>query len=236
MNLWILIGLVAGGLRSWYTGANIPGKPRQFLGHRLGSQYFNRFPEVAEADFEDFAFEERRQQPAGVATHGQPATERRTYGHEMTTQLLNILLILTDEERYQPDYERDQLADFRRTRLPARSSFERAGLQWHRHYTAATACAPSRTSLFTGQYPSLHGVRNTDGIGKSPHDLPTMGHCRYYDADRRTDEESWELHDLSGDPGERDNKYRQANAPGSELEDLLVAEREAKRLTPLASS
>lgn len=98
----------------------------------------------------------------------------------------NILLILTDENRYQPDYERDQLADFRSERLPAVSSLERDGVQLHRHYTAATACAPSRTSLFTGQYPSLHGVRNTDGVGKSPHgpgikwfeadNLPTMGH------------------------------------------------------------
>lgn len=45
---------------SWYTGANIPGKPRQFLGHLMGSQYFNRLTEVAEGGFEDFVFEERR--------------------------------------------------------------------------------------------------------------------------------------------------------------------------------
>ena len=45
---------------SWYTGANIPGKPRQFLGHLVGSKYFNRLTEVAEAGFEDFVFEERR--------------------------------------------------------------------------------------------------------------------------------------------------------------------------------
>jgi len=104
----------------------------------------------------------------------------------MADRTPNILLILTDEERYQPDYERDQLADFRSARLPALSSLEREGVQWNRHYAAATACAPSRTSLFTGQYPSLHGVRSTDGIGKSAHgpgikwfeadDLPTMGH------------------------------------------------------------
>ncbi len=45
---------------SWYMGANIPGKPRQFLGHLMGSQYFNRLTEVAEGGFEDFVFEERR--------------------------------------------------------------------------------------------------------------------------------------------------------------------------------
>lgn len=42
---------------SWYMGANIPGKPRQFLGHLRGSQYFDRLAEVAEAGYEGFAFE-----------------------------------------------------------------------------------------------------------------------------------------------------------------------------------
>lgn len=32
---------------SWYMGANIPGKPREFLGHLRGSQYFDRLDEVA---------------------------------------------------------------------------------------------------------------------------------------------------------------------------------------------
>ena len=45
---------------SWYMGANIPGKPRQFLGHLAGSRYFNRLTEVAEAGFEGFVFEEKR--------------------------------------------------------------------------------------------------------------------------------------------------------------------------------
>ena len=42
---------------SWYMGANIPGKPRQFLGHLRGSQYFDRLFEVAEAGYEGFVFE-----------------------------------------------------------------------------------------------------------------------------------------------------------------------------------
>jgi arylsulfatase A-like enzyme len=49
----------------------------------------------------------------------------------------------------------------------------------------ATACAPSRASLLTGQYPSLHGVTQTDGLSKSasgdevswlaPDSVPTLG-------------------------------------------------------------
>jgi arylsulfatase A-like enzyme len=49
----------------------------------------------------------------------------------------------------------------------------------------AAACAPSRASLLTGQYPSLHGVTQTDGLAKSadgddmpwlaPDTVPTLG-------------------------------------------------------------
>jgi arylsulfatase A-like enzyme len=69
--------------------------------------------------------------------------------------------------------------------LPARERLRARSVEFHRHYCAATACLPSRTSLFTGQYPSLHGVRNTDGLAKSasdpgitwldPNTVPTMG-------------------------------------------------------------
>ena len=45
---------------SWYMGANIPGKPRQFVGHLRGSQYFERLVEVAESGYEGFVFEEVR--------------------------------------------------------------------------------------------------------------------------------------------------------------------------------
>ena len=43
---------------------------------------------------------------------------------------------------------------------------------------------------------------------------------RYYDAGVRTDEQDWELHDLSLDAGERENRCQQPNTPGAVLEDL----------------
>ncbi|MEM9654264.1 MAG: NAD(P)/FAD-dependent oxidoreductase [Actinomycetota bacterium] len=42
---------------SWYMGANVPGKPRQFLGHLRGSHYFRRLTEVADEGFDGFVFE-----------------------------------------------------------------------------------------------------------------------------------------------------------------------------------
>ena len=73
----------------------------------------------------------------------------------------NILLIMTDEERYPPPYETAEVAEFRRTQMPARERIRSGGLELHRHYAGSTACVPSRATLFTGQYPSLHGVSKT---------------------------------------------------------------------------
>jgi arylsulfatase A-like enzyme len=91
----------------------------------------------------------------------------------------NVLLIMTDEERYPPPYEDAALAEYRRTKLPARERLRDGGLELHRHYVGSTACLPSRATLFTGQYPSLHGVTNTDGMAKAASD-PTM---RWLDPD-----------------------------------------------------
>ena len=97
----------------------------------------------------------------------------------------NMLLILTDEERYPPPYESEAVAAFRRRQLPARERLRNHGLEFHRHYAGSTACTPSRATLFTGQYPSLHGVSQTDGLAKQandpsmawldPDEVPTLG-------------------------------------------------------------
>ena len=97
----------------------------------------------------------------------------------------NILLIMTDEERYPPPYESDAVREFRRTRLTARERLRDGGVEMHRHYAGSTACVPSRATLFTGQYPSLHGVSKTSGTAKQnddpgmrwldPEGVPTLG-------------------------------------------------------------
>src|SRR4051794_13492340 len=81
----------------------------------------------------------------------------------------NILLIMTDEERYPPPYETAEVAEFRRTQLTSRERIRSGGVELHRHYAGST-CVPSRATLFTGQYPSLHGVTSTDGIAKQAND------------------------------------------------------------------
>lgn len=97
----------------------------------------------------------------------------------------NIMLITTDEERYPPFYENEEACQFRLKHSQVLQEMCAHGMEFKRHHTAATACAPSRTSLYTGQYPSLHGVSQTPGIGKSsfdqntfwlkPNTVPTLG-------------------------------------------------------------
>lgn len=97
----------------------------------------------------------------------------------------NILIIMIDEARYPPPYESDALAQFRKTYLSTEEALRQNGIEFKRHYAASVACAPSRGCFFTGHYPTLHGLANTDGSAKMAHDpdmfwlepdtVPTIG-------------------------------------------------------------
>ena len=53
---------------SWFVGANIPGKPRQFAMHAAGYLYFPRILDVAENGYEGFVFEEEDDTVIGDAS------------------------------------------------------------------------------------------------------------------------------------------------------------------------
>ncbi|MCU0278467.1 MAG: sulfatase-like hydrolase/transferase [Candidatus Nanopelagicales bacterium] len=98
----------------------------------------------------------------------------------------NFLVIVVDEMRSAPVYESAALRAWRRDELPNIRSLGRRGMSFENHHIMSSACAPSRASFFTGQYPSLHGVTQTDGAAKTaldedlfwldPTTVPTMGH------------------------------------------------------------
>ena len=73
----------------------------------------------------------------------------------------DIVILLSDEERAAPPYEGEALAAWRRDHLAAERWFAEHGVSFARHYTGSLACVPSRPTLFTGQYPDLHGVTQT---------------------------------------------------------------------------
>ena len=98
----------------------------------------------------------------------------------------DVVIIMTDEERNAPPYEGHDLKAWREEALPARHWFQQNGVTFERHYTGSLACVPSRPTLFTGHFPDLHGVTQTDGLGKDasdsrmrwlrPGEVPTIGH------------------------------------------------------------
>ncbi len=97
----------------------------------------------------------------------------------------DIVIVMTDEERAIPPYESDDVLAWRQRVLTGRRWFDEHGVNFMRHYTGSLACVPSRPTMFTGQYPDLHGVTQTDGIGKTaedsrmrwlrPGEVPTLG-------------------------------------------------------------
>lgn len=98
----------------------------------------------------------------------------------------NFLIIMVDEMRFAPVYESTELQQWRHKALKNINSLRRTGFDFQNHHIMSVACSPSRASIFTGQYPSLHGVSQTSGAAKSaieqdmywldPTTVPTMGH------------------------------------------------------------
>jgi len=82
------------------------------------------------------------------------------------TEHPDIVIVMTDEERAEPPYESEDVKAWRHRTLTGRRWFDEHGVTFGRHYTGSLACVPSRPTIFTGQYPDLHGVTQTDGIGK----------------------------------------------------------------------
>jgi arylsulfatase A-like enzyme len=82
----------------------------------------------------------------------------------------NFLFVMADELRFPPSYENLEIKKWRAENLVAQNKLRAEGFEFLNHYTGSTACAPARTTLFTGQYETLHGVTSTDGAAKSAFD------------------------------------------------------------------
>lgn len=97
----------------------------------------------------------------------------------------NFLIIMVDQQRYPVIYENEELKAWSGKYLKAQEALKSRGLEFKNHYAGSTACCPSRATLYTGQYPSLHGVTQTDGAAKEAYDpdmfwlnpdaVPTIG-------------------------------------------------------------
>lgn len=103
------------------------------------------------------------------AACGKPMTDR-SRGLPHTP---NIIVLMTDQERYHAHWP----AGWVKANLPAFVRLQRYGLTFHRAYTAASECSPSRAVMMTGQFapanrvartflwPGLPGARQRANIG-----------------------------------------------------------------------
>jgi len=97
----------------------------------------------------------------------------------------NFLIVMMDEQRAAPFYETPELEAWRLANLPTQNFLRRNGFEFTEHHVMSVACQPSRASIYTGQYPSLHGVSQTSGAAKTaieqdlywldPTSVPTLG-------------------------------------------------------------
>lgn len=157
----------------------------------------------------------------------------------------DVIILMTDEERAAPPYESEATRAWRRRTLAAESWFDHNAVNFRRHYTGSLACVPSRPTLFTGQYPEVHGVTQTDGLGKVADDsrmrwlrqgeVPTLGHwfrAAGYDThyDGKWHISHADLHDDDGAP------IATNDADGVVDEAAVQAYRDADRLDPFGFS
>ena len=94
--------------------------------------------------------------------------ERNAEGAGRPSRRPNLLVLITDQERFPRDWP-EGWAD---EHLPNRGRLSRHGLTFRRAFCSAAMCSPSRASLFTGLYPAQHGVTQvlqygTDAVGQA---------------------------------------------------------------------
>jgi choline-sulfatase len=87
----------------------------------------------------------------------------------------NVVLIITDQQRFPMHWPQDP--GWLRELTPHDVELARTGLSFRNATVASCMCSPSRASLFTGLYPTQHGVTLTlteGGVLPSPRHLPAV--------------------------------------------------------------
>jgi arylsulfatase A-like enzyme len=80
-------------------------------------------------------------------------------GDRATAQPPNILLLITDQQRYPCHWPEDP--GWLRELTPNHHELASTGLTFNQAFCNTSMCSPSRATLFTGRYPAQHGVTLT---------------------------------------------------------------------------
>jgi len=164
------------------------------------------------------------------------------FGDASSLKRPNIMLITTDEERFPPPYENEEARQFRLEHSKVLQEMCAHGIEFKHHHAAATACAPSRTTIYTGQYPSFHGVSQTPGIGKSsfdqntfwlePNTVPTLGNYFRQAGYQTHYRGKWHLSYEDIDVPGTQTALMSNNSDGTPFPDRIALYERANRLNP----
>ena len=139
-----------------------------------------------------------------VGAGGFPLSGCRGSGPEPVAERPNILLFLTDQERFpwhlQSRDDESRLA----FSTSGRDSLREVGaVEFARHYTTSPVCSPSRATLMTGLFPHQHGIMGNIGWKQPDMDpgVRTAGHMLREGGYRVAYRGKWHLSDLAAFSG-----------------------------------
>ena len=120
----------------------------------------------------------------------QSAPEKTNPGGSVKPKRYNVLFILTDQERYQPEL-------LGKGHWPGRDRLAEMGTTFENHQVCSMVCTPSRSVIYTGQHiqhTRMFDNTNFPWVKDLSYDIPTIGHMMREAGYYSTYQGKWHLH------------------------------------------
>ena len=128
--------------------------------------------------------------PPESAAAGQPHPTQTKPGGAPQPKPYNVLFLLTDQERYQPEL-------LGKGHWPGRDRLTAMGTTFENHQICSAVCTPSRSVIFTGQHiqhTKMFDNTNFPWMHDMSFDIPTIGHMMRDAGYYTTYQGKWHLH------------------------------------------
>ena len=127
---------------------------------------------------------------AEAAQPKEPSPDKTKPAGPVKPKRYNVLFILTDQERYQPELLGEG-------HWPGRDRLAKMGTTFENHQVCSMVCTPSRSVIFTGQHiqhTKMFDNTNFPWVEDMSYDLPTIGHMMREAGYYSTYQGKWHLH------------------------------------------